>query len=123
MDTHYTCLASPKPMKPSPFSLLLFHLPSTQILLNFLTLFHLHFHSFSLHFSPHFLLFMALDSQKKQQQEAGETAFGNNNEVPTKSRVTVVGSGNWGSVAAKLIASNTLKFSSFHGLPFPIFFF
>ncbi|CAK9180446.1 unnamed protein product [Ilex paraguariensis] len=36
------------------------------------------------------------------------------NEVPNKSRVTVVGSGNWGSVAAKLIASNTLKFPSFH---------
>ncbi|KAK4426105.1 Glycerol-3-phosphate dehydrogenase [NAD(+)] 1, chloroplastic [Sesamum alatum] len=31
-----------------------------------------------------------------------------------KSRVTVVGSGNWGSVAAKLIASNTLKLNSFH---------
>ncbi|KAM7509208.1 hypothetical protein LguiA_019661 [Lonicera macranthoides] len=31
-----------------------------------------------------------------------------------KSRVTVVGSGNWGSVAAKLIASNTLKLPSFH---------
>ncbi|XP_021594720.1 glycerol-3-phosphate dehydrogenase [NAD(+)] isoform X2 [Manihot esculenta] len=30
------------------------------------------------------------------------------------SRVTVVGSGNWGSVAAKLIASNTLKLPSFH---------
>lgn len=30
-------------------------------------------------------------------------------------RVTVVGSGNWGSVAAKLIASNTLKLNSFHG--------
>ncbi|KAL0381774.1 UNVERIFIED_CONTAM: Glycerol-3-phosphate dehydrogenase [NAD(+)] [Sesamum angustifolium] len=29
-------------------------------------------------------------------------------------RVTVVGSGNWGSVAAKLIASNTLKLNSFH---------
>lgn len=32
-----------------------------------------------------------------------------------KSRVTVVGSGNWGSVAAKLIGSNTLKLDSFHG--------
>lgn len=32
-----------------------------------------------------------------------------------KSRVTVVGSGNWGSVAAKLIASNALKLPSFHG--------
>lgn len=31
-----------------------------------------------------------------------------------KSRVTVVGSGNWGSVAAKLIASNALKLPSFH---------
>ncbi|KAL6521795.1 hypothetical protein OROGR_018364 [Orobanche gracilis] len=31
-----------------------------------------------------------------------------------KSRVTVVGSGNWGSVAAKLIASNTLKLNSYH---------
>ncbi|KAG6424772.1 hypothetical protein SASPL_115192 [Salvia splendens] len=29
-------------------------------------------------------------------------------------KVTIVGSGNWGSVAAKLIASNTLKLSSFH---------
>lgn len=36
-------------------------------------------------------------------------------EVVEKSRVTVVGSGNWGSVAAKLIASNTLKLPSFHG--------
>ncbi|GFP84982.1 glycerol-3-phosphate dehydrogenase [NAD(+)] [Phtheirospermum japonicum] len=34
--------------------------------------------------------------------------------TPLKSRVTVVGSGNWGSVAAKLIASNTLKLTSFH---------
>ncbi|CAH9115368.1 unnamed protein product [Cuscuta europaea] len=32
----------------------------------------------------------------------------------TKSRVTVIGSGNWGSVAAKLIASNVLKLHSFH---------
>ncbi|XP_071711459.1 glycerol-3-phosphate dehydrogenase [NAD(+)] isoform X1 [Rutidosis leptorrhynchoides] len=31
-----------------------------------------------------------------------------------KYKVTVVGSGNWGSVASKLIASNTLKLSSFH---------
>uniref|UniRef100_P52425 Glycerol-3-phosphate dehydrogenase [NAD(+)] n=1 Tax=Cuphea lanceolata TaxID=3930 RepID=GPDA_CUPLA len=31
-----------------------------------------------------------------------------------RSRVTVVGSGNWGSVAAKLIATNTLKLPSFH---------
>ncbi|XLR69665.1 hypothetical protein S83_020337 [Arachis hypogaea] len=30
-----------------------------------------------------------------------------------KNKVTVVGSGNWGSVAAKLIASNTVRLSSF----------
>ncbi|KAI6671333.1 hypothetical protein NL676_006218 [Syzygium grande] len=35
-------------------------------------------------------------------------------DAADKSRVTVVGSGNWGSVAAKLIASNTLKLPSFH---------
>ncbi|GKV37156.1 hypothetical protein SLEP1_g45217 [Rubroshorea leprosula] len=35
-------------------------------------------------------------------------------QVLLKSKVTVVGSGNWGSVAAKLIASNTLKLGSFH---------
>ncbi|PIN17803.1 Glycerol-3-phosphate dehydrogenase/dihydroxyacetone 3-phosphate reductase [Handroanthus impetiginosus] len=34
--------------------------------------------------------------------------------TPVQSRVTVVGSGNWGSVAAKLIASNTLKLNAFH---------
>ncbi|KAE8676766.1 Glycerol-3-phosphate dehydrogenase [Hibiscus syriacus] len=38
----------------------------------------------------------------------------NDAQVDYKSRVTVVGSGNWGSVAAKLIASNTLKLNSFH---------
>ncbi|KAI3501018.1 hypothetical protein L1887_36848 [Cichorium endivia] len=38
----------------------------------------------------------------------------NNNEHPPTFKVTVVGSGNWGSVASKLIASNTLKLSSFH---------
>ncbi|KAF7117055.1 hypothetical protein RHSIM_RhsimUnG0005600 [Rhododendron simsii] len=48
---------------------------------------------------------------------SAETASGDDLEVPNnKSRVTVVGSGNWGSVAAKLIASNTLKLSSFHGI-------
>jgi glycerol-3-phosphate dehydrogenase (NAD+) len=31
-------------------------------------------------------------------------------------KVTIVGSGNWGSVAAKLIASNTIKLSNFHGI-------
>ncbi|KAK1432720.1 hypothetical protein QVD17_09618 [Tagetes erecta] len=36
------------------------------------------------------------------------------NQDQQKFKVTVVGSGNWGSVASKLIASNTLKLSSFH---------
>lgn len=40
---------------------------------------------------------------------------GNGDGVLHKSKVTVVGSGNWGSVASKLIASNTLRLSSFHG--------
>ncbi|GAV85032.1 NAD_Gly3P_dh_N domain-containing protein/NAD_Gly3P_dh_C domain-containing protein [Cephalotus follicularis] len=31
-----------------------------------------------------------------------------------KSKVTIVGSGNWGSVAAKLVASNTFNLDSFH---------
>ncbi|KAJ9562467.1 hypothetical protein OSB04_007627 [Centaurea solstitialis] len=38
----------------------------------------------------------------------------NNNESPPKFKVTIIGSGNWGSVAAKLIASNTIKLNSFH---------
>lgn len=39
---------------------------------------------------------------------------GSDDGVLHKSKVTVVGSGNWGSVASKLIASNTLKLGSFH---------
>lgn len=35
-------------------------------------------------------------------------------EVAEKYKVAVIGSGNWGSVAAKLIASNTLNHNSFH---------
>ncbi|KAK3012828.1 hypothetical protein RJ639_010420 [Escallonia herrerae] len=46
----------------------------------------------------------SLESQRPPLED-GETA---------PSKVTIVGSGNWGSVAAKLIASNTLKLSSFH---------
>ncbi|RZC59232.1 hypothetical protein C5167_006535 [Papaver somniferum] len=34
--------------------------------------------------------------------------------IQKKYQVTIIGSGNWGSVAAKLIASNTLKLNSFH---------
>ncbi|CAB4275353.1 unnamed protein product [Prunus armeniaca] len=53
-------------------------------------------------------------------QQDGETLPQNNNTYTSdhdalhKTKVTVVGSGNWGSVAAKLIASNTLRLSSFH---------
>ncbi|KAK1359446.1 Glycerol-3-phosphate dehydrogenase [NAD(+)] [Heracleum sosnowskyi] len=32
----------------------------------------------------------------------------------SKSKVAIIGSGNWGSVAARLVASNTLKLSNFH---------
>ncbi|XP_021733840.1 glycerol-3-phosphate dehydrogenase [NAD(+)]-like [Chenopodium quinoa] len=35
-------------------------------------------------------------------------------EFPDKYKVAVIGSGNWGSVAAKLIASNTLNYNIFH---------
>ena len=40
-----------------------------------------------------------------------------NNDSP-KFKVTIIGSGNWGSVASKLIASNTIKLPSFYGLCF-----
>lgn len=48
-----------------------------------------------------------------EDETASETNFSDDEQLH-KSKVTVVGSGNWGSVAAKLIASNTLKLSSFH---------
>lgn len=48
-----------------------------------------------------------------EDETASETNFSDVEQLH-KSKVTVVGSGNWGSVAAKLIASNTLKLSSFH---------
>nr|GMD53271.1 glycerol-3-phosphate dehydrogenase [NAD(+)] [Ipomoea batatas] len=51
------------------------------------------------------------DSKRLDGETDGNVSSGNAAGVPdsNKSRVTVVGSGNWGSVAAKLIASNTLK--------------
>lgn len=69
----------------------------------------------------------ALEShQEKHSLEASQDVSIDNAdtqiEMPTRSRVTVVGSGNWGSVAAKLIASNTLKLESFHGLLFSSFY-
>jgi glycerol-3-phosphate dehydrogenase (NAD+) len=52
--------------------------------------------------------------------QGGETVSQNNvlnsvNDVINRSKVTVIGSGNWGSVASKLIASNTLRLNNFHG--------
>ncbi|XP_057445598.1 glycerol-3-phosphate dehydrogenase [NAD(+)]-like isoform X2 [Lotus japonicus] len=47
--------------------------------------------------------------------QEGETVVQNNvGDATHRSKVTVIGSGNWGSVASKLIASNTLRLSSFH---------
>lgn len=51
--------------------------------------------------------------------QGGETVSQNNglnnvNDVTNRSRVTVIGSGNWGSVASKLIASNTIRMNNFH---------
>jgi glycerol-3-phosphate dehydrogenase (NAD+) len=60
----------------------------------------------------------AMEAQETAQDEAAaphNNEF-SNDEGAHKSKVTVVGSGNWGSVAARLIASNTLKLSSFHGI-------
>ncbi|XP_031117667.1 glycerol-3-phosphate dehydrogenase [NAD(+)] isoform X1 [Ipomoea triloba] len=56
------------------------------------------------------------DSKPLDGEADGNVSSGDAAGAPDsiKSRVTVVGSGNWGSVAAKLIASNTLKLNSFH---------
>ena len=54
--------------------------------------------------------------------QGGETVSQNNvNDVTNRSKVTVIGSGNWGSVASKLIASNTIRMNNFHG-NFLVFF-
>lgn len=67
----------------------------------------------------------SLAEQQVQDGERGGaenilTSNTNNEEITYNYKVTIVGSGNWGSVASKLIASNTLKLSSFHGLNFAI---
>lgn len=54
------------------------------------------------------------------EAQGGETLSQNSflnsvGDVTNRSKVTVIGSGNWGSVASKLIASNTLRLSNFHG--------
>ncbi|XWS30433.1 hypothetical protein CRYUN_Cryun24cG0117200 [Craigia yunnanensis] len=76
----------------------------------------------SSHFSPFLSMAPAFEQVPVPKEGEPQTAtphntvnnFGNDGQVGYKSRVTVVGSGNWGSVAAKLIASNTLKLNSFH---------
>ncbi|KAG5029054.1 Glycerol-3-phosphate dehydrogenase [NAD(+)] [Glycine soja] len=63
----------------------------------------------------------ALEAKQVVLPQEGETTVAPNNflnsvvnDATHRSKVTVIGSGNWGSVAAKLIASNTLRLSSFH---------
>ncbi|EOY02594.1 PREDICTED: glycerol-3-phosphate dehydrogenase [NAD(+)] [Theobroma cacao] len=82
----------------------------------------------SSHFSPFRSISLPVSMAPAFEQvpvpQEGETAtphdtntgnnVGNDGQAGFKSRITVVGSGNWGSVAAKLIASNTLKLNSFH---------
>lgn len=63
--------------------------------------------------APTFEQQLPQDGTIAPNNDAGSNVSGNG-EVGLGSRVTVVGSGNWGSVAAKLIASNTLKLGSFH---------
>jgi glycerol-3-phosphate dehydrogenase (NAD+) len=60
----------------------------------------------------------AMKAQERAQDEAAAPHNNDfsNDEIAHKSKVTVVGSGNWGSVAARLIASNTIRLSSFHGI-------
>ena len=58
----------------------------------------------------------AWEAQELQQEAEAVPRSNPTDEVPFKSKVTVVGSGNWGSVASKLIASNTLRLTSFHCL-------
>ncbi|KAE8691616.1 Glycerol-3-phosphate dehydrogenase 1-like protein [Hibiscus syriacus] len=54
------------------------------------------------------------ETQTEAPHNASNTVNNDDAQADHKSRVAVVGSGNWGSVAAKLIASNTLKLNSFH---------
>ena len=54
--------------------------------------------------------------QAEPVQEQAAVSQNNAHFSNYESRITIVGSGNWGSVASKLIASNTLRLSSFHGI-------
>ncbi|KAJ4961399.1 hypothetical protein NE237_021309 [Protea cynaroides] len=56
-----------------------------------------------------------MDIQQNQKLQGKENIPSNStHEEMRKYKVAIIGSGNWGSVAAKLIASNTIKMSYFH---------
>ncbi|WVZ14969.1 hypothetical protein V8G54_012535 [Vigna mungo] len=59
----------------------------------------------------------ALEAQVQQEEQSlphNNNFYNTLNDATHRSKVTVIGSGNWGSVASKLIASNTLRLPSFH---------
>ncbi|KAK7271885.1 hypothetical protein RJT34_28139 [Clitoria ternatea] len=58
---------------------------------------------------------MAPSLEAQEGETVAQNSFLNSaNDASNRSKVTVIGSGNWGSVASKLIAFNTLRLSSFH---------
>ncbi|URE40798.1 NAD-dependent glycerol-3-phosphate dehydrogenase C-terminus [Musa troglodytarum] len=56
----------------------------------------------------------SIEGKRPEVKSPMSTTCCNREEITPRYRVTVVGSGNWGSVAAKLIASNTAKLPIFH---------
>ncbi|XP_064982372.1 glycerol-3-phosphate dehydrogenase [NAD(+)]-like [Musa acuminata AAA Group] len=56
----------------------------------------------------------SIEGKRPEVKSPMNTTCCNREEITPRYRVTVVGSGNWGSVAAKLIASNTVKLPIFH---------
>ena len=65
------------------------------------------------------------DQQEEQVQQQrpdpeqlpinSSSAYSMNRDDDGKDKVVVIGSGNWGTVTAKIIASNTVKLARFHG--------
>ncbi|XP_048612132.1 glycerol-3-phosphate dehydrogenase [NAD(+)] 1, chloroplastic-like isoform X2 [Brassica napus] len=100
--SHPTCSLSQSPiLHANPFLILSYLPPSV----------------FSFSFSSFSLSYLSLDSplspvSAMSHAKSREDANGECRD--SKSRVTIVGSGSWGSVAAKLVASNALKLPSFH---------
>ncbi|RZR78739.1 hypothetical protein BHM03_00004176 [Ensete ventricosum] len=70
---------------------------------------HLPFPQLSINMAP------SIEGKRPEVKSPMSTTCCNREEITPRYRVTVVGSGNWGSVAAKLIASNTVKLPIFHG--------